>query len=77
MLISSVVALNDEVIEYSIRLEHGGWTVYNIVTLEAAVYRGVRMAHLFAQEAEDLGDMLNAMERAAPGSSIARTDSSR
>ncbi|MHC2089489.1 hypothetical protein [Methylobacterium sp. CM6244] len=65
------------VIEYDMRPEPDGWTVYNVATGVPALWKGVRQTQLPLDEAEDLVDLLNAMERAAPGSSVTWADGSR
>ncbi|MCJ2132433.1 hypothetical protein [Methylobacterium sp. E-045] len=70
--------MNDNgVIRYDIRPDHGGWTVYNIATGEPSLVRGIRQVVMLLDEANDLADALNAMERKEPGSSVTWADGSR
>ncbi|MHC2016248.1 hypothetical protein [Methylobacterium sp. CM6247] len=77
MLTGSVITLNDDIIEYDIRFERGGWTVYNISTQQPAIFRGVRMFLLLLNEADEILDLLNVMESNKPGSSVTWADGSR
>ncbi|KQO87330.1 hypothetical protein [Methylobacterium sp. Leaf91] len=71
--------MNDDgvVIEYDTRPEGDGWTVFNVATGEPALWKGVRQVELPRDDAEDLVDLLNAMERASPGSPVTWADGSR
>lgn len=64
--------MNDSgiVIEYDMFPDAEGWTVFNVRTHEPALWKGVRQTGLIYTDADDLVDLLNAMERAAPGSSV-------
>ncbi|MHC2021369.1 hypothetical protein [Methylobacterium sp. CM6247] len=77
MLTGSVITLNDDIIEYDIRFERGGWTIYNIITQQPAIFRGVRMFLLLLNEADEILDLLNVMESNKPGSSVTWADGSR
>lgn len=65
------------VIEYDMFPDGRGWTVFNVKTHEAALWKGVRQVELPLDDANDLVDLLNAMERASPGSSVTWADGSR
>ncbi|MCJ2132231.1 hypothetical protein [Methylobacterium sp. E-045] len=59
---------------YAVAPELGGWTVYDTKTLEPALVKGVRQVGLGREAADALADVLNTMERTAPGSSLVRSD---
>lgn len=71
--------MNDDgvVIEYDMRPEGDGWTVFNVATGEPALWKSVRQTQLARDDADVLVDIFNAMERASPGSSVNWTDGSR
>lgn len=60
-------------ITYDLRSDDGSldlWTVFDIKSGRPALVNGVRQVGLAFAEADALVDVLNAMERAAPGSSV-------
>ncbi|MCJ2129260.1 hypothetical protein [Methylobacterium sp. E-045] len=63
-------------IEYDMFPDGPGWTIFNVKTHEPALVKGVRQTQLPLDDADDLVDLLNAMERAAPGSSVTWADGS-
>ncbi|MCC0809286.1 hypothetical protein FPV16_24330 [Methylobacterium sp. W2] len=68
------------IISYDLRPDdrtYDRWTVYNTKTGHPALVRGVWQTSLPFADADDLVDLLNAMERAAPGSSVTWADGSR
>ncbi|MCC0808078.1 hypothetical protein FPV16_17985 [Methylobacterium sp. W2] len=52
------------------------WTVYDTKSNNPALVKGVRQVGLPFADADDLVDLLNAMERASPGSSVTWADGS-
>lgn len=65
------------VIEYDLFPDGDGWTVFNTKSHQPALWKGVRQTQLPLEDAEDLVDLLNAMERASPGSSVTWAGGSR
>lgn len=70
--------MNDNgVIEYDMFPDGPGWTVRNVKTGEAALWKGVRQIQLALNEAENLLGLLKALEMIEPGSSVRWGDGSR